>query len=346
MTTATYLTSTVESPHHPSMDRRRFLLTSLAGALAAPLVVEAQQSSTLYRVGLLIATPEAFVAPYIEIFRQTLRGLGYVERQNIAFEWRYADADGNYDRLRALAAELIQLKVDLLVTETTPPTRAATEVTRTIPIVMTVTGDPVAVGLVTNLACPGGNLTGASFFFPDFGAKRLQLLKETIPRLTRVAIVWNPRNAVHGPTVKSIEKMAETLGIAVEHIKIQVPADVGDALVQIRNGRSALVVLEDAMINVWSTQIADVAVKHRLPAIFGLAAFAEAGGLMAYAPNRIELWRRAAIFVDKILRGAKPGDLPVEQPVRFDLAINVRTAERLRLTIPAAVLVRADQIIE
>src|SRR5262249_31177649 len=195
------------------------------------LAVEAQQSSKLYRIGVLIGASEAFVAPYIEIFRQALRALGYVEGQNIAFESRYAD--GHYDRLRGLAAELIQLKVDLLVTEGTPPTRAATQATRTIPIVMTVTGDPVAVGLVTNLARPGGNLTGASFFLPDLAAKRLQLLKEMIPRLRRLAVVWNQSNAVHGPTVKRIETTAQTLGIAVEHIKIQVPADVDNALVQI-----------------------------------------------------------------------------------------------------------------
>ena len=326
------------------MDRRRFLLTSLAGAVAAPLAAEAQHSSKLRRVGLLIGASDAFAAPYIQIFRQALRALGYVEGQNIALEPRYAD--GHYERLPALAAELIQLKVDLLVTEGTPPTRAATQATRTIPIVMTVTGDPVAVGLVTNLARPGGNLTGASFFLPDLGAKRLQLLKETIAGLSRVAVVWNQNNAVHGPTVKSIEGMAKTLGITVGHIKIQAPTDVGDALVQIGNGRSALVVLEDAMINVCSTQIAEAAVKHRLPAIFGLAAFAEAGGLMAYGPNRIELWRRAAIFVDKILRGGKPGELPVEQSVRFDMVLNLKTAKALGLTIPPSLLLRTDQIIE
>ena len=309
-----------------------------------PLVVEAQQSPKLYRVGLLIGASQAFVTPYIEIFRQALRALGYVEGQNIAFESRYAD--GHYDRLRALAAELIQLKVDLLVTEGTPPTRAATQATKTIPIVMTVTGDPVAAGLVTNLARPGGNLTGASFFLPELGAKRLQLLKETIPGLSRVAVVWNQRNAVHGPTVKSIERTAKTLGIGVEHVTIQAPADVDDALVQISKGRSALLVLEDAMINVCSAQIADVALKHRLPAIFGLATFAEAGGLMAYGPNRIELWRRAAIFVDKILRGANPGELPVEQAVRFDMVINVKTAKALGLTIPPSVLLGADQVVE
>jgi putative ABC transport system substrate-binding protein len=323
---------------------RRVFVTGLGAMLSAPIGAEAQQSSKVYRVGVLVGASEAFVAPYVEIFRQALRALGYVEGQNIAFESRYAD--GYYDRLRALATELIHLKVDLLVTEGTPPTRAATQATTTIPIVMTVTGDPVAAGLVTNLARPGRNLTGASFFLPDLGAKRLQLLKETIPRLDRVAVVWNQSNAVHGPTVKRIETTAKTLGIAVEHIKIQMPADVGDALLQISNGTSALMVLEDAMINVCSSQIADVAVKHRLPSMFGLATFAEAGGLMAYGPNRIELCRRAAIFVDKILRGAKPGQLPVEQSVRFDMVINLKTAKALGLTIPPSLLLRADQVIE
>src|SRR5262249_37791696 len=213
----------------------------------------------------------------------------------------------------------VRLKVDIIVTEGTPPTRAAKQATSTIPIVMTVTGDPVAAGLVSNLARPGGNLTGASFFFPEMAAKRLQLLKEVIPALSRVTVVWNPSNAVHGPVVKSVEEAARVLGIGVQHVKIQVPADVDDALLAIARYRESLVVLEDAMINVCSTQIAHVTAKHRIPTIFGLTAFVEAGGLMAYGPNRSELWRRAATFVDKILKGAKPGDLPVEQPVRFDL---------------------------
>ena len=310
----------------------------------APLAADAQQSAKGHRIGLLIGSSESFAAPYIRIFRQALRALGYVEGQNIAIEYRYAD--GNYDRLPVLVADLVRLKVDIVVTEGTPPTRAARQATTTIPIVMTVTGDPVAAGLVTNLARPGGNLTGASFFFPEMAAKRLQLLKEVIPALSRVTVVWNPSNAVHGPVVKSVEESAKVLGIGVQHVKIQAPADVDDALVAISRHRESLLVLEDGMINVCSTQIAHVAAKHRLATMFGLATFVEAGGLMAYGPNRPELWRRAATFVDKILRGAKPGDLPVEQPVRFDLAINVRTAERLHLTIPAAVLVRADQVIE
>ena len=327
------------------MNRRAFLGTLTGSLLAAPLTAEAQQSTKLYRIGVLIGASEAFVGPYLEISRQALSDLGYVEGQNITIELRYAD--GHYDRLRALAADLVRLKVDVVVTEGTPPTRAATQATRTIPIVMTVTGDPVEAGLVTNLAHPGGNLTGASFFITELGAKRLQLLKEAIPTLSRVAVVWNPSNAVHGSVVKRIETTAKTLGINdVQHIKIHAPADVGDALVRISQGRSGFLVLEDAMINVCSSQIADVAVKHRLPTIFGLPAFAEAGGLMAYGPNRRELWRRAAILVDKILKGARPGDLPVEQPTKFDLVINLKTAKALGLTIPPSLLQRADQVIE
>jgi putative ABC transport system substrate-binding protein len=326
------------------MDRRTFIAMVGGSILAAPLVVAAQQSAKVYRIGLLIGSTESFVAPYVAIFRQALRALGYVEGGNIAIEYRYAE--GNYDRLPLLAADLARLKVDIVVTEGTPPTRAAKQATTTIPIVMTVTGDPVVAGLVTNLARPGSNLTGASFFFPEMAAKRLQLLKEVIPTLSRATVVWNPSNTVHGPVVKAVEEAAKALGVAIQHVKIQQPADVDDALLAMGRARDSLVVLEDAMINVCSKQIAQVAAKHRLPTIFGLTTFAEAGGLMAYGPNRPELWRRAATFVDKILRGAKPGDLPVEQPVRFDLAINVRTAERLGLTIPPAVLVRADQVVE
>jgi putative tryptophan/tyrosine transport system substrate-binding protein len=320
-------------------------ITTIAlGLLLASLTSEAQQSvKTTHRIGLLIGSSESFATPYIEIFQQALRALGYVER-SVAIECRYAD--GHYDRLPALAADLVRLKVDIVVTEGTPPTRAAMQATTTIPIVMTVTGDPVAAGLVRNLARPGGNVTGASFFFPEIAAKRLQLLKEMIPSLSRVTVVWNPSNAVHGPAVEAVQTAAKALGIEVQHVKIQAPADIDGALVAISRRRESVVVLEDAMINVYSTQIAQLAARRRLPAVFGLTTFAEAGGLMAYGPNRPELWRRAATFVDKILRGAKPGELPVEQPVRFDLALNVRAAQELRLTIPPSLLLRADQLIQ
>src|SRR5215813_12936005 len=317
--------------------------TIALGLLLASPITEAQQSGKTHRIGLLIGSSEAFAAPYIETFRQALRALGYVER-SVATEYRYAD--GNYDRLPALAAELVHLKVDVVVTEGTPPTRAAMQATTTIPIVMTVTGDPVAAGLVSNLARPGGNVTGASFFFPEIAAKRRQLPKEMIPALNRVTVVWNPSNGVHGAAVEAVQTAAKALGIEVQHVKVQTPTDVDGALQAISRRRESVAVLEDAMINVYSTQIAQLAARRRLPAIFGLTTFAEAGGLMAYGPNRPELWRRAATFVDKIFRGAKPGELPVEQPVRFDLVINVRTAQGLGVTIPPSLLLRADQLIQ
>jgi putative ABC transport system substrate-binding protein len=211
---------------------------------------------------------------------------------------------------------------------------------------MTVTGDPVMTGLVANLARPGGNLTGASFFFPEIAAKRLELLKEAVPAVSRVILIWNPANPVHEPAVKAVEAAGKTLGIAAQHVKVQAPADFDGALAVISKNRDSLLVLEDALINVYSSQIASLATKTRLPTIFGLTTFAEAGGLMAYGPNRTEMWRRAATFVDKILRGARPGELPVEQSTRFDLVINLKTAKTLGLTIPPSLLVRADQLIE
>ena len=211
---------------------------------------------------------------------------------------------------------------------------------------MTVTGDPVVTGLVANLASPGGNITGASFFFQEIAAKRLELLKEAVPGVSRVLLIWNPANAVQEPVVKAIEATAKTLGIGVQHVKVQAPADVDGALSAISKSRDSLLVLEDALINTYSSQIAGLAVRNRLPTIFGLTVFAEAGGLMAYGPNRNEMWRRAAIFVDRILKGAKPGELPVEQSTRFDLVINFKTAKALGLTIPPSLLLRADQVIE
>jgi putative ABC transport system substrate-binding protein len=324
--------------------RRRTLIVALAlGGVFPALTVRAQQPKG-YRIGILMGSSQTFVAPYIEIFRQRLRELGYVEGKQIAIDYRYAD--GHYDRLPALAADLVRLKVDIIVTEGTPPTQAATQATTTIPIVMTVAGDPVATGLVNNLARPGGNLTGASFFFPEITAKRLQLLKEAIPVVRRVTVIWNPSNAVHQPAVDAIEAAAKPLGIAVQHAKVQGPADIESAFSAISTRRDSLLILEDALTNVYSKRIADLAARNRLPSIFGLTTFAEAGGLMAYGPNRPELWGRAAIFVDKILRGAKPAELPVEQSTRFDLVINLKTAKALGLTLPQSLLLRADQILE
>jgi len=310
----------------------------------APLAGEGQQPEKVRRIGILIGSSASFIAPYIETFRQALRGLGYLEGQNIAIEYRYAE--GNYERLPVLAADLVRLKVDIIVTEGTPPSRAAKQATTTIPIVMTATGDPVETGLVANLARPGGNLTGASFFFPEIAAKRLQLLKEAVPAVSRVTVIWNPANPIQEPSVKAIEAAAKTLGIVVQHVKVQAPADFDGALSAISKSRNSLLVLEDALINIYSSQIASLATRTRLPTTFGLTTFAEAGGLMAYGPNRGELWRRAATFVDKILRGARPGELPVEQSPRFGLVINLKTAKALGLTIPPSLLQRADDVIQ
>ncbi len=326
------------------MERRPFLLAILGSLLAGAPNARGQPAAKQHRIGVLIAASKAFVTPYIQIFRQALRELGYIEGRNISIEYRYAD--GHYDRLPALAEALVGLRVDVIVTEGTPPTRAAIRATTTIPVVMTVTGDPVAAGLVRDLARPGGNLTGASFFLPELATKRLQLLKEAIPGIGRTAVVWNPRNAVHGPAVRDMGTTAKAIGVELRHISIQAPGDVADALAQITKGRDGLVILEDATINVASAQIADTALKHRVPAIFGLSTFAEVGGLMTYGPDRVELWQRAAAFVDKILRGARPGDLPVEQSVRFDMVINLKTAKALGLTIPPSLLARADRLIE
>jgi len=324
------------------MNRRAFV-AGLGALLASPRAAEAQ-TAKVRRIGILVGSSASFIAPYIETFRQALRGLGYLESQNIAIEYRYAE--GKYERLPLLAADLVRLKVDIIVTEGTPPSHAAKQATTTIPIVMTVTGDPVVTGLVANLVRPGGNLTGASFFFPEIAAKRLELLKEAVPAVTRVLLIWNPANAVHEPAVKAVEAAAKTLGIGVQHVKVQAPADVDGALSAISKSRDSLLVLEDALINTYSGQIANLAARKRLSTMFGLTTFAEAGGLMAYGPNRNEMWRRAAIFVDRILKGAKPGELPVEQATRFDLVINFKTAKLLGLTIPPSLLLRADQVIE
>ena len=326
------------------MDRRRFVLVSLASALAAPFDCEAQQSGKHHRIGVLIGASESFVSPYIEMFRQELGRRGYREGENTAIDYRYAG--GNYERLPLLARDLVKFKPDVIVTEGTPPTRAATAATRTIPIVMTVTGDPVLAGLVSNLTRPGGNLTGASFFISELAVKRLQLLREVIPALSHLTVVWNPNNRVHGPIVKAIEQAAKPLSIVVEQITIRGPGEVDDALSALSQRQGGLLAIEDGMINVSSRAIAHTATKYRLPTVFGLTVFAEAGGLMAYGPNRLELWQRAAGFVDKILNGAKPGELPVEQAVHFDLVINLKTAKALGLTIPPSLLVRADQVIE
>jgi len=270
---------------------------------------------------------------------------GYVEGKNVAVEYRWAE--GKYDRLPDLAAELVRLKVDVIVTHGTPGTLAAKQATATIPIVMTVVGDPVGSGLVASLARPGGNITGTSIFAPELGPKRLELLKEALPRVSRVAVLWNADNPINGPTVKSIEKLAQTLKTQLQEVQVREPSEFDKAFSSMVAKRAdALLVLEDAMLNDQAKQIADRAAKSRLPTVFGFGGAVDVGGLMAYEASWPDLWRRSATFVDKIFKGAKPAELPVEQASKFQLVINLKTAKQIGVTIPQSFLFRADKVIK
>jgi putative ABC transport system substrate-binding protein len=281
----------------------------------------------------------------LEAFRHGLRELGYVEGQNIVIESRWAE--GNYDRLPGLAAELVGLKMDVIVAAAVPAIRAAKEATRTIPIIMATVVDPVATGLVASLARPGGNITGLSTMAPAVVGKQLEMLKQVVPDASRVAVLWNPANPGNAPQLREAEVAAKTFGLRLQPLEARNPNDFDGAFVMMtRQQAGGLIVLVDAMFNEHRTRIADLAAKGRLPAVYGLPEHAEAGGLMAYGASRPELFRRAATYVDKILKGAKPADLPVEQPTKFELVINAKTAKALGLTIPPSVLLRADQVIQ
>src|SRR3989454_497288 len=318
-------------------------LIGLALALAlAPLVAEAQPAEKLARIGYLSLgsaadTPKALL--------QGLRELGYVEGQNLVIEYRYAE--GKAERLPDLAAELVSLSVDVIVAGGTPPPLAAKRATRTIPFVMTSAGGPVGSGLVASLARPGGNVTGLSTFTRELAAKRLQLLKEVVPGVSRVAVLWNAANPYAVLNMRETEAAAQTLGVQVQSLEVRGPDDFENALPAAIRGRAgALIVVDDPLTFAYRMRIADFAARNRLPAMYGFREFAEAGGLTAFGANLADLYRRAATYVDKILKGAKPSDLPVEQPTKFELVINMKTAKALGLTIPQSLLLRADQVIE
>ncbi len=320
------------------------ILATLALAiLGAPLASDAQQPK-VHRIGFLGAVSLSRFAGQVEAFRQGLRDLGYVEGKNIAIEYRWAE--GRYDRLPVLAAELVRLNVEVIVTHGTPGTLAAKQATKTIPIVSAVSGDPVATGLVASIRRPGGNITGLTFFNPELGAKRVELLKEAVPRITRMAVLLNPDNPVNGPVLQAMEATARLLKVELPQFGARGPKDFESAFSEMAKRRvQALAIIDDPVLIVNARGIADLAAKNRLPAT-GFKEFAEAGGLMAYAVNFLEMYPRAAVFVDKILKGAKPGDLPIEQSTRFELVINLKTAKALGLTIPKPVLIRADKLIE
>jgi putative ABC transport system substrate-binding protein len=325
------------------MDRRAFISGITLAPLAAPLAVGAQQAGRVWRVGYLSLASGP--SPRSEALRQGLRELGYVPGQNIAIEDRWAD--GNLERARAAAADLARLNVEVIVTGGPQATGAAKEATATIPIVMAVDYDPVGAGFVASLARPAGNITGLSALNPELSGKRLGLLKEIVPRLARVAVLWNPSEPNAETYWRETQRAARAMDVHPQSLEVRVPRDLEGALQAARRGRAnAFTVLTDPVTLYHRARLAELAAKHRLPAIYSERLFVEAGGLMSYGANDREMHRRAALFVDKILKGAKPSELPVEQPTTYELVINLKTARALGLTIPPSLLQRADQVIE
>ncbi len=326
------------------MDRRAFLASAGGALLASPLAALAQQPGKVPRIGLLNVASASASANDVEALRAGLRDLGYVEGRNIVIEFRWAE--GKYDRLPDLAAELVRLKLDILVTPGTLATLAAKRVTATIPIVMFNTGDAVATGLVASLAQPGGNITGSTILSPELMAKRLELLKEALPRTRRVAVLLNPNNPAQGLSFQAMETTSRSLKMELQRLDVREAGEIESAFSAMAKQRvDAVAIPVDTVFNVNGRAIADLAAKLRLPSA-GPREFAAAGGLIGYGVNRLDGWRHAAYFVDKILKGAKPADLPVEQPTKFELVINMKAAKALGLTIPPALLVRADQVIQ
>ncbi|HEX9466251.1 MAG TPA: ABC transporter substrate-binding protein [Alphaproteobacteria bacterium] len=323
------------------MISRRELMTLVGGAATWPLLAQAQQPAPPLRVGFLGAISASVYARRIEALRAGLRDLGYVEGKNLTLETRWADS--RYDRLAAVADELIRLNVDVIVTHGTPGTRAAMAATATIPIVMATSGDAVASKLVSSLARPGGNVTGTSFFSPEIHAKRLELLKQVLPQLTRVAFLVNPANF---SLIELDVQRARSIKIEVEVFKTEAPNDFESAFsAMAKSPIEAVMVQTDALFRGNLSAIASLAAARHLPSA-GDPGFARAGGLIGYGPDFLEMFRRAAYFIDKIAKGAKPADLPVEQPTSFEIAVNLKTATALGLEVPATLLARADEVIE
>jgi putative ABC transport system substrate-binding protein len=330
------------------VNRRVFIGILAGGLLAAPLAAGAQPAGTVYRVGFLGNTPPTNDPASLRVagsFVQGLRESGWVEGQNTIIEWRYSD--GRMERFPDLAAELVRLKVDVIVTVAAPAARAAKQATTTIPIVAIALSDPVGQGLIASLAEPGGNITGFATLFPELAAKRLALLKETLPRISRVAVLRNVANPGNVFLWKEVQVAGRTLGVTLHSGEVRGPDDFQGAFAtMIKERPQGLLILDDPLFFQYRTSIVDFAAKHRLPTMHSFRESVEAGGLMTYSVSLTDLYRRAAHSVDKILKGAKPADLPVEQPTKFELVINLKTAKALGLTIPPSLLQRADQVIE
>jgi putative ABC transport system substrate-binding protein len=327
------------------MKRMMTVLTLCAMLFALCSHAAAQQPAKIPRIGVLAGSSSAGESPRVEAFRQGIRDLGYVEDKNIAIEYRYANA--RFDKLPALADELIRLKVDVLVVSTTPAVQAAKNATKTIPIIFFGVFDPVAAGLVDSLARPGGNITGFTNIATTLAGKRLELLKETVPKLSRIAVLYDPKSPGSVAQWNESQQQARELGLQLHSMEVSSADKYEGAFKQAVKARSgALAVTADALANANRKQIADLATKARLPAIYPWGEFVDSGGLMSYGPNFAAVGRDAARYVDKILKGTKPADLPVEQPTKFELVINSRTAKSLGLTIPPLVLMRAEKVVK
>jgi len=328
------------------MTTRRALLIALgAGALAAPLTSFAQQKAKVWRIGVLHAgvRPPDGLPP--TALRQGLAELGYAEGRNVVYEGRWAEAE--FGRLPELAAELVRLRVDAIVVTGEPASAAAKEATSTIPIVIAGAGDPVGTGMIASLARPGGNITGTSAQATELSAKRLEILKEAVPKASRIAVLWNADNPAMTLRYREIEKAARILRVAVQPLGVREPEDFDVAFSTMTRERpDALFMVTDALTNLNRKRVIEFAVKHRIPSMYESPPLVLDGGLMAYGPSFDDIYRRVAVYVDKILKGAKPGELPVEQLDRFYLLINLRTAKALGLTIPQTLLLRADRVIE
>jgi putative ABC transport system substrate-binding protein len=324
------------------MDRRTFIGGVASGVLVVSLHSYAQPQDKVWRIGILETVSPELNAANLDAFQQGLRELGYVEGRNLVIEYR--SADGRSERFPSLAAELVGLKVDLIVTRGTPASLAAK---RTIPVVMANAGEPVETGLVISLARPGGNVTGLSSLTVHLEAKRLGLLRELVPGITRIAALYNMSSPANPPQWKEIETAARSLGVQSQLLDVREPEDFGPAFdAATRQRADGLIVGQEGLLQANRKLIVQLAAEHRLPAIYRSKEFIEVGGLMAYGPSYPDLYRRAATYVDKILKGAKPGDLPVEQPTKFELIINLKTAKTLAITIPESLLLRADEVIQ
>jgi ABC-type uncharacterized transport system substrate-binding protein len=325
------------------VNRRAFLRIVPFALLASPLVATAQPAGKTYRIGFLGNSTAALEANLVGPFREGLRDLGYVEGRNVQIEYRWAD--GKYERFPELVAELVALKVDVIVTAGTPAALAVMRATVTIPLVMVAVGDPVGSGLVTSLARPGGSMTGLTSIAPDLEGKRLELLREAVPKLSRVSVIWNPANPFHVTAERQARSAAQTLHMTVHSVGVRSAQELDPAFEAIvRERLGAFIVLADRIFLHNRSRLVDFAARHRLPAVYAYRELVEAGGLMSFGPNYADMHRRAATFVDKILKGARPADLPVEQPTKFELLINLKTAKALGLPISPSLLARADEV--